>query len=224
MTTDRIRQDISLAITGYRTQLVELERIVDADGYQPTLNGLNDASQGYELSGFWADLESGSRDGQGSHQVFASSLSIKSKGLLLTSSLMTGNESLYRSMCTSVQQDVKGLYSQDLYSLLGDEFAPMVLSEMTTRASRDVNELGIYNTSLQTLDGSILPTNPRPLAGRIGLDPLQGRPGIRVHRKDVRRGSKDLLRSLGQVPWCGASRSHSEREGRIRQHGREVQA
>lgn len=36
MTTDRIRQDILLAITGYRTQLVEFERIVDAEGYQPT--------------------------------------------------------------------------------------------------------------------------------------------------------------------------------------------
>lgn len=155
MSTDRIRQNISLAITSYKTQFVELERIVDAEGYQPTLTGLNDASQGQELSGLWADL-----DGNSDGHDFASSLSIKSKGLLLTSSLMTGNEPLYKSMRSSVQHDVKGLYSQDLYSLLSDEFAPMALSEMTTRASRDFKELGIYNTSLQSIAGSITPADP----------------------------------------------------------------
>lgn len=155
MSTPRIRQEISLAITSFKTQFVELERIVDAEGYQPTLTGLNDASQGQELSGFWADL-----DGNNGGEDFASSLSIKSKGLLLTSSLMTGNEPLYKSMRSSVQHDVKGLYSQDLYSLLSDEFAPMALSEMTARASRDFKELGIYNTSLQSIAGSITPTDP----------------------------------------------------------------
>lgn len=159
MSTERIRQDISLAITGYKTQFVELEWIVDAEGYQPTLNGLNDASRGPELSGFWAELVSNDQDGLGAGQTFASSLSIKSKGLLLTSSLMTGNEPLYRTMCTSVQDDVKGLYSQDLYSLLSDEFAPLALAEMTTRASRDTNQLGIYNTSLQTIAGSVVATD-----------------------------------------------------------------
>lgn len=155
VSTDRIRQNISLAITSYKTQFVELERIVDAEGYQPTLTGLNDASQGQELSGFWADL-----DGHNDGQDFASSLSIKSKGLLLTSSLMTGNEPLYRSMRSCVQHDVKGLYSQDLYSLLSDKFAQMALSEMTARASRDFSELGIYNTSLQAIAGSITPADP----------------------------------------------------------------
>ena len=106
--------------------------------------------QGHELSGFWADL-----DGNGDSHDFASSLSIKSKGLFLTSSLMTGNEPLYKSMCSSVQHDIKGLNSQDLHSLLSDEFAPMALSEMTARASRDFKELGIYNTSLQSIAGSI---------------------------------------------------------------------
>jgi hypothetical protein len=155
MSTDRIRQDISLAITGYKTQFVALELIVDAEGYQPTINGLNDASKGPELSEFWDEL-----DGLGAGQTFASSLSIKSKGLLLTSSLITGNAPLYRSMCDSVKDDVKGLYSQDLYSLLNDEFAPLALSEMTTRASRDFNELSFYNTSLRTIAGSVAQTDP----------------------------------------------------------------
>ncbi|WP_274644654.1 hypothetical protein [Pseudomonas serbica] len=160
MSSERIRQGISQAITGYQAQFVELERIVDAEGYQPTLNGLNDASQGQELSGFWAELDLTNPDGLGSDQAFSSCLSIKSKGLLLTSSLMTGNAPLYRSMCTSVKDDIKSLYSQDLYSLLSDEFAPQALSEMTARASRDVNELGLYNTSLQTIVASVAPTDP----------------------------------------------------------------
>lgn len=155
MSNSRIRQDLTNAISGYKAKFVELERIVDAEGYQPTLTSLNDASQGYELSGFWADLSSGS-----DLDTFTSRLSIKSKGLLLTSSLMTGNQSIYQAMYSSVQNDVNGLYSQDLYSMLGDVFAPKAIVEMTSRASRDVTELGRYNASLQTLAGSITATDP----------------------------------------------------------------
>jgi hypothetical protein len=158
MDSTRIRQDVVQAITSYQSQFVELERIVDVAGYQPTLESLNDASRGEELSQFWVTLDMDSQEGQQGTRSFVDSLSIKSKGLLLTSALMTDNERLYTPLRNSVMKQVSGVYSQDLYSMMSDEFAHSALSEMTSRAARDLSELATFNTSLQALSASLNPS------------------------------------------------------------------
>jgi hypothetical protein len=157
MDSTRIRKDIASAITSYQTQFVELERIVDVAGYQPTLEGLNDASNGAELSQFWVTLDLDSQDDQSGTRTFVDSLSIKSKGLLLTSALMTDNDRLYAPLCTSVMKEVGGLYSQDLYSMMSGEFAHSALSEMTSRAARNLKELATFNSSLQSISATVNP-------------------------------------------------------------------
>jgi hypothetical protein len=157
MDSTRIRQDVVQAITSYQSQFVELERIVDVAGYQPTLESLNDASRGEELSQFWVTLDLDSQEGQQGTRSFVDSLSIKSKGLLLTSALMTDNERLYTPLCTSVMKEVSGVYSQDLYSMMSSEFAHSALSEMTSRSARNLKELATFNSSLQSISATVNP-------------------------------------------------------------------
>ena len=153
-----IKQEITLAIQDYQTSPVKLENFVDSVGYATTLSNLVEASSN-ELSHFWQELDrqSGGDAVVNETKHFINRLSTPSKGMLLTSSLLNDHKSLYVPLRASIDADIKGLYSEDLYSLTEGEFAPLALSEMTTRAARSLKELSHFNTSLQTISASIKP-------------------------------------------------------------------
>ncbi|MHD0644767.1 hypothetical protein ACYPKM_03980 [Pseudomonas aeruginosa] len=147
MSTLALHRQIESGIAAYKVKQVEFEHLVDAHGYKPTLNGLNEVSQSHEIGSLLANLEGSA----GETEAFIGSLSVKSRGMMLTSSLLTGNASLYSSLRESVVKDLDGIYSQDLYSMLTDEFVPHTLVEMTKRAGANPENLAHFNASLTTL-------------------------------------------------------------------------
>lgn len=144
--TATLKANLTNALTSYATSKVYLEDIVDSAGYTTVIGGLIDLSNTSRLS----DLEQPSN-------AFLSALSQKSKGLLLTSALLTDNKALYSPLYDAAAKDVSDLYSQDLTTLLGGNQAHAALFEMTKRACHDTNELEHFSAGLSRISAAVDP-------------------------------------------------------------------
>lgn len=131
---------ISVALESYGSTDVRLESFVDNHGYQPVIDNLVSLSRSSSLP----ILDNPSSQ-------FLKSLSPRSKGLMLTSALMAGNEALYAPLYSSAASYVTEMYHQDLPSLLGGNQAPSAISEMTRRATKSLNTLQDFSCGLTQL-------------------------------------------------------------------------
>lgn len=132
-----MKQEIIKALKGYEFGQVKLESFVESSSYQPVMDTLVDLnlSSDYSLIG-------------NPSSQFIQALSPKSKGLMITSALLAGNDSLYKPIYASIAPSIGDLYPQDLPSLLGGAHAPSAISEMTRRASGSLNFLERFNQGL----------------------------------------------------------------------------
>lgn len=144
-----MKQDIAQELQGYAVRQVRLEGLVDKVGYKPVIEGLTDLN----LSGEHQHLFSPTPE-------FLDALSAKSKGLVLTSALLTGKEDLYPPLYSSAASFLGEMYSQDLPSLLGGSQAPSALSEMTIRATKAIGTLQDFSIGLTQIS-SARPTSSR---------------------------------------------------------------
>ena len=143
MANDALNLKLSGVLDGYAVRKIHLEEEVDASGYTPVMESLL--------------LLAANRQNvvvENPTSEFLGSLSPKSKGLMLTSALLTDNAALYKPLYAEIDTCIGEIYPQDLTSLLGGSQAPKALSEMTKRACQDMTILGTYNAGLNSIKAS----------------------------------------------------------------------
>lgn len=143
MANDALNLKLSGVLDGYAVRKIHLEEEVDASGYTPVMESL------LSLAATRQNLVV-----ENPSSEFLGSLSPKSKGLMLTSALLTDNAALYTPLYAEIETCLGEIYPQDLTSLLGGSQAPKALSEMTKRACQDMTILGTYNAGLNQIKAS----------------------------------------------------------------------
>lgn len=143
MANDALNLKLSGVLDGYAVRKIHLEEEVDASGYAPVMESL--LSLAATRQNFVVENPT---------SEFLGAMSPKSKGLMLTSALLTDNAALYTPLYAEIDTCIGEIYPQDLTSLLGGSQAPVALSEMTKRACQDMSILGTYNAGLNQIKAS----------------------------------------------------------------------
>jgi hypothetical protein len=146
MVNEALKLHLSGALSGYAVGQVRLEDVVDSAGYSPVLASLVDLS----ATASHPEINYPSLE-------FMNALSPKSKGMMLTSALLTDNERLYKPLHSGINNHLGEMYAQDLTSLLGGEHARDGLVEMTRRACHDIGSLEHFNSGFSRICASIHP-------------------------------------------------------------------
>jgi hypothetical protein len=143
MANDALSLKLSGVLDGYAVRKIHLEEEVKASGYTPVMESLLSLAATQQNT----IVENPSAE-------FLGALSPKSKGLMLTSALLTDNTALYTPLYAEIDKSIAEVYPQDLTSLLGGSHAPKALSEMTKRACQDMSILRTYNAGLNQIKAS----------------------------------------------------------------------
>lgn len=146
MASEVLKLHLSNMMDGYAAGQVRLEDTVDLTGYDPVLDSLVALS----AAASHPNLNYPTAE-------FLSALSPKSKGMLLTSALLTDNERLYKPLYSGINHHLGEMYAQDLTSLLGGEHARNGLVEMTKRACQGIGSLEHINTGFSRICASVTP-------------------------------------------------------------------
>jgi hypothetical protein len=143
MANDALSLKLAGVLDGYAVRKIHLEEEVNASGYAPVMESLVSlvTTRQNPL------VENPSSE-------FLGALSPKSKGLMLTSALLTDNASLYTPLYAEIDHCIAEIYPQDLTSLLGGTHAPKAINEMTKRACRGMSILKTYNAGLNQIQAS----------------------------------------------------------------------
>lgn len=147
MANEALKLHLSSALSGYAGGQIRLEDVVDSVGYAPVMDSLIDLS-----------VTESQPDMNVPTAAFLNALSPKSKGLMLTSALLSDNERLYKPLHSDICNHLGEMYAQDLTSLLGGEHARDGLVEMTRRACHDSGSLEHLNTGFSRICASVYPS------------------------------------------------------------------
>ncbi|MBI6882739.1 hypothetical protein [Pseudomonas putida] len=133
-----MKHELIGAIDGCAVRHISLEDFVSKSDYKTVVGSL-------------IDIGTESAEAIPVNDAFIGSLSPKSQGLMLTTALATGNADLYAPLYERVAINAGAIYSQDLPSMLGGHHAPIAISEMTNRASKDLSTLAAFESGIASI-------------------------------------------------------------------------